>query len=551
MAAHAAGHQVFYIGIDDFAYDPDERVRVSTRPVPAGDGKCVRGPAGVSPSRFPFRDSGTYRVSRSGRIETVRNAPQGQARPAPAVLVRDSRPRRAFDRIFALRPESMSPAKWLVASFLALIVVGAGILSLPQMTPQGGIAIIDALFTSASAVCVTGLMVLDIEADFTAAGRIVILVLIQCGGIGIITLASFLILSTGRRLPLSAESMVTSTVAVAGQANPKKVALAVIRYTLIIEAVGIALLAAVWPGDMAPLDRLWTATFHGISAFCNSGIGLMSDSLENLRTDVGVNVVMMALIILGGLGFINLREIVHHIATRSFRWSRTSLFLKVSLVLTLALIVIGMAVLLVLEWHRAFADLSLGHKVLAAAFHSVTTRTAGFHTVPMTDFQEVSLRFMMLLMFFGAVSGSCGGGVKLGTLGVLVAVVRGHIRNDREPVLFNRRIPRRDQRRAVVLLVASLVLFYGAFGVLLILDEESAAVVGKGVDAVLSFETLSALGTVGLSTGVTPHLSIAGKAVLIVLMIIGRLGPLAVIAAWADRSTPRPFTYPEETLPVG
>jgi trk system potassium uptake protein len=445
----------------------------------------------------------------------------------------------------------MSPEKWLLAAFLALIVIGAGVLSLPVMTTAGGISMVDALFTAASAVCVTGLMVLDIEADFTAAGRTVILVLIQSGGLGIITLASLLILSVQRRLPIAYDAMVTSTVAVVGAMRPRSVALAVIRYALIIEAIGIALLLIVWPGDLAPLDRLWTATFHAISAFCNSGIGLLANSLESLRGNAGVNLVMMGLIVLGGFGFINLHEIVHRVRTGTLRWSRCSLFFKVSVTFTLALNLGGAAVLLALESGDAFAGLSTGETLLAAAFHSVTTRTAGFHTIPMSDFGEVSLRLVMLLMFVGAVSGSCAGGVKVGTLAVLVAIVRGHLRNDTEPVLFNRRLSRTDQRRAVVLLVASLALFYAAFAVLLALEGQAVEAQGHSAALALGFETISALGTVGLSTGVTPHLTAAGKGVLIVLMIIGRLGPLAVIAAWARRPTPRPYTFPEESLPVG
>ena len=453
----------------------------------------------------------------------------------------------------------MSPEKWLLAAFLALIVIGAGVLSLPTMTTSDGIAVVDALFTAASAVCVTGLMVLDIEADFTAAGRTVILVLIQFGGLGIITLASLLILSVQRRLPIAYDVMVTSTVGVVGAMRPRSVALAVIRYALIIEALGIAVLLVVWPGDLAPLDRLWTATFHAISAFCNAGIGLLANSLESLRGHAGVNLVMMGLIVLGGFGFINLHEIVHRVRTGTLHWSRCSLFFKVSVTVTLALNLGGAAVLLAFESGHAFAGLSTGETLLAAAFHSVTSRTAGFHTIPMGEFGEVSLRFLMLLMFVGAVSGSCAGGVKVGTLAVLVAIVRGHLRNDTEPVLFNRRLSRTDQRRAVVLLVASLALFYAAFAVLLALEGQ--AVQGQGHSATLAdghsaalafgFETVSALGTVGLSTGVTPGLTTAGKAVLIVLMIIGRLGPLAVIAAWAHRPTPRPYTFPEESLPVG
>lgn len=445
----------------------------------------------------------------------------------------------------------MFPEKWLVASFLGLIIVGAAVLSLPGMTPAG-ISFIDALFTAASAVCVTGLMTVDIESGFTAAGRTIILILIQLGGIGIVTLASMLLLSAQRRLPLHYELIMSSTVAVSGTIHVRRVVFSVMRLTLLIEGLGALLFYVVWPGEGAPLDRAWTALFHAVSGFCNAGIALRSDSLSAVRDDVSVNLVMMALIVLGGFGFINLRELLAHLRARQLRWSKFSLFLKVSLTMTVALILFGTAMLLTFEWQGALAGLSPGDKVLAAAFQSVTTRTAGFSTVSMRDFSEVSLRFMMLLMFVGAVSGSCAGGVKTGTLAAILALARAYVRNDADLVLFNRRIPRLDQRRAVVLLIASLILFYGSFALLLLVERGHMPPDARfSEDLVLGFEAMSALGTVGLSTGVTASLSTAAKAVLIALMVVGRLGPLAVIAAWTGAQKPSPFTHPEETLPVG
>lgn len=445
----------------------------------------------------------------------------------------------------------MFPEKWLVASFLALIIIGAAVLSLPGMTPAG-IDFIDALFTAASAVCVTGLLTIDIESGFTAAGRTVILILMQLGGIGIVTLASLLLLSAQRRLPLHYELIMSSTVAVSGTIRVRNVVFSVMRLTLLIEGLGAILFYFAWPSEGAPLDRAWTALFHAVSGFCNAGFALRSDSLNSVRDDVGVNLIMMTLIVLGGFGFINLRELLARLRANQMRWSKFSLFLKVSLTMTVTLIVFGTAMLLTFEWHGAFGAFSPGEKVLAAAFQSVTTRTAGFSTVSMREFGEVSLRFMMLLMFIGAVSGSCAGGVKTGTLAVILALARAYIRNDADLVMFNRRIPRLDQRRAVVLLIASLALFYGSFTCLLLVERGHVPPdVRFSEDLILEFEAMSALGTVGLSTGVTAALSTAAKAVLIALMVIGRLGPLAVIAAWTGAQKPSPYTHPEETLPVG
>lgn len=446
----------------------------------------------------------------------------------------------------------MSPQKWLVAWYLALIVVGAVLLSLPPMTPGGGLAPIDALFTSASSVCVTGLMVLDIQSDFTMWGRLVILGLVQLGGIGIITLASVFILSASRNLPIRVETMMSSAVPTPGPISIRQVVLSVVRLTLIIEAIGALALFLAWPGAVPVLDRAWLAVFHAVSAFCNAGISLFANSLESFRDNVAINVVIMCLITLGGFGFINLKELLDRFRTRTLRWSHFSLFLKVSITFTVLLNVAGALALFAFEYNRVFAGLSVFDKAMASTFQSITARTAGFNTVPTADLAESTLRIVMALMFIGAVGGSCAGGIKVGTLAILLAVFRSYVRNDSEPVIFRRRLSRIDQRNAIVLLVVFGTVFYLGYEAMLLLERDAAnAVPGHTPNVVLEFETISALGTVGLSTGVTPFLSTAGKAVIIVLMVIGRLGPLALIAAWSQRPTPRPFTYPEEQLPVG
>lgn len=451
----------------------------------------------------------------------------------------------------------MSAEKWLLAWFLSLIVVGALVLSLPMMSHAGGISLIDALFTSATAVCVTGLMVVDVHTDLTLAGRIVVLVLIQCGGVGIVTFASVLILSAQSRLPLGYESIVNTTVSPARSATVRHVLRTVLITTLVIEAAAVAVLFVVWPSDgpggfAAWPERLWAAAFHAVSAFCNAGITLFSDSLAALRGEPAVLLVIMMLIVLGGFGFINLYELIQRARTRTMRWSRFSLFLKATIVATLGINVAAAVTIGLLEAGVGFANLTPGETFLAAIFHAISTRTAGFSTVAIDGFTEVSLVLIMALMFIGASSGSCGGGVKVGTIVVLFAVVRGHIRHDTEPVLFNRRLTRLDQRKAFVLVVASLLLFLVAVLTLYMVESGLKPLTAAGTSLLqLGFETMSALGTVGLSTGVTTSLSPTGKAIVIVLMIVGRLGPLAVIAAWTKRPTPRPFTSPEESLPIG
>ncbi len=451
----------------------------------------------------------------------------------------------------------MSADKWLLVWFLALIVIGAMILLLPAMSPGGGLAPIDALFTAASAVSVTGLMVIDMEQDLTLAGRAVVLVLIQCGGLGIVTLASVMILSAQRRLPLNYEEMVDSTVAAGRFTSVREVARVVLAMTLAIEAVAALLMFALWPSD-GPAgfaswpDRLWAAVFHSVSAFCNAGITLFSENLRVVREEPAIQLIVSVLVIIGGFGFINLQELVHRLRNGAFRWSRFSLLLKATIVLTISLNLGGALAIGLLEADVAFAGMNAGEHILAALFHAVSTRTAGFETVAISGFTAVSLMLMMALMFVGASSGSCAGGIKLSTLTVLFAVVRSYLRHDSEPVLFNRRLTKIDQRKAFVLIVASVLVFTLAVLIVYLVENEPQPLTESRAELFrFGFEVMSAMGTVGLSTGITGTLSPTGKAIIIALMIVGRLGPLAVIAAWARRPTPRPFTNPEESMPIG
>jgi trk system potassium uptake protein TrkH len=446
----------------------------------------------------------------------------------------------------------MTPQKWLALTFLIAIIAGAGLLCLPGMTVAGTLSPVDALFTATSAVCVTGLTVLDTGRDFTVAGQVVILLLIQLGGIGIVTVASLLILAGSERLSIGYEDTVHLALGTQGGMSASRVAVTVVSFTLVIEALGVLALLPFWPGDGEPGQRLWQIVFHAVSAFCNAGFSLLPTNLEPMSANAGASGVIMALIVLGGFGFLNLAELAGHFRARSMRWENFSLLLKISLVYTPILIVSGALLLWLVERRLSFADLSAGDALIAALFHSVSARTAGFHTVPMAGFTEFSLIVIALLMWIGGVSGSCAGGIKVNTLAVLAAMVRAQVRNDAEPSLFRRSVTRRAQRSAVVLLMVSvLTMAVAAFalsvfeGGLVAHRTASRDFFGQG------FEVLSALGTVGLSTGITNGLGVGGKVLLIVLMLVGRLGPLLVIAAWAKPSKPRPFKHPEEPLPVG
>ncbi len=446
----------------------------------------------------------------------------------------------------------MTPHKSLMLAFVIAIAVGAGLLSLPGMTVAGGLSPVDALFTATSAVCVTGLTVLNTGNDFTIAGQVVILGLVQLGGIGIVTVASLLILSGSERLSIGYEDTVSLTFGTRGRLSASRLAVTIVSFTLVIETLGALALLPFWPGDGGLGQRLWECVFHAVSAFCNAGFSLFPDNLQRFSGNAGACVVIMGLIVLGGFGFLNLAELTGHARGRSVKWENFSLLLKVSLILTPVLILFGATLLWLIERRVGFADLAAGDALTAALFHSVSARTAGFRTVPLDTFTDFSLLVIALLMWIGGVSGSCAGGIKVNTLAVLGAMVRAYVRNDAEPSLLRRNVTRSAQRSAVVLLVVSVLTVAVAAFVLAgfeggLVEHRAASrdFVGQG------FEVISAMGTVGLSTGITAGLGTPGKLVLVVLMLVGRLGPLAVIAAWAAPSKPRPFKHPEEPLPVG
>jgi trk system potassium uptake protein TrkH len=445
----------------------------------------------------------------------------------------------------------VTPVQKIMLVFLGAIVVGAVLLSMPGIVVGGTMSWVDAAFMATSAICVTGLATVDVGRDVTTAGHVILLGLIQFGGIGIVTVATLVILA-GRRLSLEHEDMLTSTVAVAGSVSARRVALSVVGYTLALETIGAVALFALWPGDLAWGERIWQAVFLAVSAFCNAGFSLFSDNLEEFVHDFGINIAIMVLIVFGGFGFMNLHEIVVRIHSRTFRWSRFSTFLKVSMVTTLVLNGFGALILLGVEWGTAFAGLPWSEKVLAAFFHAVTARTAGFNTVPIATFTNFSLLILVLLMYIGGVSGSCAGGIKVGTVAAVFASFRAYARNDRDPVLFSRRLAYVTQRKAAVLAMMSVFVIFLGVGAVDLLDDglSGHATSAKGLSDYM-FEVVSAAGTVGLSTGITAELTEGAKLVLVALMFIGRLGPLLIIEAWATAAKPEQFSSPEEVLPVG
>jgi len=449
----------------------------------------------------------------------------------------------------------LTPPQVVIFSFLITIVIGAVVLSLPQSSAKGtSIGTVDAFFTATSATCVTGLIVKDTGKDFSQFGQLVILFLIQIGGLGIMTLSTFFAIVFGRKLTLRENLVVKGALDHHSVEGLKTLILYILGITFSIEAIGALCL-------YNRFGSIYPSIFHAISGFCNAGFSLNAASFLKYRQDVYVNLIMVTLIILGGIGFIVLIDV-----PKIFRWifgriflgkkedirhlfSRISLQTKVAVSVTLVLILLGAAVFFAVENHRILYGLGLKHKVLASFFQSVTARTAGFNTVPIGNLASPTLFFLIILMFIGASPGSTGGGIKTCTFGVLAAGAWSMIRNRENTQVFKKTIPKALFTKAVI--IAGLAVAWIVVFTMLLSFVEAGNEAMPNYFLRILFEVASAFGTVGLSTGITPILSSFGKMLIMITMLVGRIGPLTLALAFTMRQKKVFYRYPEEKVMVG
>jgi len=449
----------------------------------------------------------------------------------------------------------LTPPQVVIFSFLIAIIIGAVLLSLPQSSSTGvSIGTLDALFTATSATCVTGLIVRDTGRDFSQFGQFVILFLIQIGGLGIMTLSTFFAIVFGRKLTLRENLVVKGALDHHSVEGLKVLILYVFGITFTIEAIGALLL-------YNRFGNIYPSISHAISGFCNAGFSLNAASFLKYRQDAYVNLVMAALIILGGIGFIVLIDI-----PKVFRWvfgrlflkkkegirhlfSRISLQTKVAVSISLVLLVLGAGIFFLIENHRILYGLGVKHKILASFFQSVTARTAGFNTVPISNLASPTLFFLIILMFIGASPGSTGGGIKTCTLGVFVAGAWSMIRNRENIQMFKKTIPKSIFIKAVM--IAGLAVMWIVVCTMLLSFVEARNEAMPNYFLRMLFEVTSAFGTVGLSTGITPILSSFGKMIIMVTMFVGRLGPLTLALAVTVGERKLFYKYPEEKVMVG
>ncbi|MHA6800433.1 TrkH family potassium uptake protein [Bounagaea algeriensis] len=435
------------------------------------------------------------------------------------------------------------PPVLVVVGFALMIAVGTAVLMLPMATETGEVDFVTALFTATSAVCVTGLIVVDTPTYWSTAGEVVLLVLFQIGGVGIMTLASLLSVAVFRRFGLRMRLSAQTETKTAGLGEVRGVVWRILALAVTIEAVTAVFLVTrlhvaygrEWP------RALYEGVFHAVSAFNHAGFALYSDSLSGFVGDAWICVPVIVAVVAGGLGFPVWLELF-----RRFRVPRHwSLHTKITLLATGVLFVVGIVAVMAGEWTNSatLGPLPVPEKLLAATFAGVMPRTAGFNTVPVGEMHSVTLLVQDVLMFIGGGSAGTAGGIKVTTFALLAFVVLAEVRGEPSVHVMGRRIPEGVQRQALTIVLIGVAAVVASTIVLL-------AITPFRLDRVL-FESISAFATVGLSTGITADLPAAGKVMLVVLMFAGRLGPITLASALALRERTRRYERPEERPIVG
>lgn len=437
----------------------------------------------------------------------------------------------------------LNPAHILVLGFLSLILIGTLLLMLPISTQdRHHLSFIDALFEATSAVCVTGLAVVDTGNTFTVFGQIILLILIQLGGWGFMTSGILMFLVLGKKIGIKKRLLLQESINSLSLQGIIKLVQQIIMITLVIELVGATILAIRWSYEMPWPKAIYYGIFHTVSAFNNAGFGLESDSLSKWVGDPIVNIIITFLFISGGIGFIVILDVIKKRKIRDF-----SLHTKLVLVSTLFLNIISSVIILCLEYNNpaTLGILPLDDKIWASYFQGVVPRTAGFNTIDIGQMTMSSQVYMIALMFIGASSGSTGGGIKVTTAFLLLLSIIAIIRNRAEIHIFKRRISQNLVNRAIAIATTAIMFIFIIFFLLTITEK------GAEFSQIL-FETVSAFGTVGLSAGLTGDLTPVGRILITIMMFIGRLGPLTMAFALAMAKNERnKIRYAEEKILIG
>lgn len=427
------------------------------------------------------------------------------------------------------------PARSLAVWYLLAVSIGSAALLYPNCHAEGvdPLSVSDAIFTATSATCVTGLVVRSTGNDLSWLGQAVVLLLIQVGGLGIMTFTTYAIFSIGRTATLRHRAVLTATMGADSNVDLRQILRYAFLVTLLAEFIGFIILAIRnLASGFSVGAACWHALFHSVSAFCNAGFGLYDDSLMRYQGDVIVNLTIIGLIITGGIGFPVILDLKQK-WNGSWRdcWEKLTLHSKLMLIGTAMLLLFGVASFLVLEWRNVLSDMPYWKRMLVALFYSTTCRTAGFNTVDVSKLTNAMLFVSILLMMVGAGPGSTAGGFKVSTLSILVMQAWSSFRGRRKVNVFRRTIPPETVTKAMVTAILFSAVATVALTVLLAFEQSiKPHLASQGLFLDAAFEVVSALGTVGLSAGLTDDLSTAGRVIVIVLMFLGRLGPITVFA---------------------
>jgi trk system potassium uptake protein TrkH len=453
---------------------------------------------------------------------------------------------------FRLKPfvsRYLSPSRIFILGFAAVVFLGAFFLWLPFSATRGRLSFVDALFTSNSAVCVTGLAAIDIAKDLSFPGQVITIFLFQVGGLGIITFSTIFFVLMGRGISFKGREIVQSTFLHTPRMDFFIILKSVLWFTFILESLGTLLLWARFSQDFPVGQALYHALYNAISAFNNCGYSTFSDSLIGYQGDLIVNLTVMGLIILGGIGFVVQYEVFARLRKKQ---KKLSVHTRIVLITTTILILSGAVIFYLVEENHIIKGLPMQTKILASFFQSVTPRTAGFNTVDIGLLANEPILITIILMFIGASPGSTGGGVKTTSAALLFLMIWNRVKGNEEVNIFRRTIPKEIIGRTISIIFASAFSVSVVTSILLLTAGGNLpALESRHFFVEYLFETVSAFGTVGLSMGVTPKLNDVQKIAIILMMFVGRVGPLTLAFSLSREALGKRLTYAEEGVMVG
>ena len=444
----------------------------------------------------------------------------------------------------------MEPTQIMVIGFAIVILIGAILLSMPISTQNGeSIGFLDALFTSTSAVCVTGLIAVDTSTYWSFFGQLIIITLIQIGGLGFMTVTTLFSLIIKKRINLKERLLIQESLNQIDLSGLVKLTRYILLTTFFIEGTGALLLSTVFIPQFGILNGIWYSIFHAISAFCNAGFDLMGvvsgpfSSLTYYVNNFTITITISLLIILGGIGFPVILDVI-----RNKKLSKLTIHSKVVLFSTIVLIAFGMLFILLLEYNNpnTLGKLGFGGKILASLFQSITIRTAGFNTIDLAAMRESSIFVMIILMFIGASPASTGGGIKTTTIATLILTVKSFILEKQDIEVCKRRISETTVKKSLGIFLIGITIVVMGTLIISITDPDFSLLE-------VEFEVVSAIATVGLSIGGSPNLSVLGKIFIMLFMFMGRVGSLNILMALSSRGVKNnpPIRYPEGKIIVG